>query len=251
MTAFDNLPDAGASQDADQLAIARGAGTARQTVARIKEAARNGVALLAGAAFLGAVSGVAPTAADHLTRRDFVEALAPEVWAEITAGDTIPVKKVVVHGGLYFGCITEHIKGATGPDGDAANWVLLSNYGGAWTDKWWPRGTFLSHAGYAYVATAVVRAGSPQPNAANNVLWQLLGTIPAGVVSYNANTIITEAQDGWTFRATGATTRLLSLPNASGRARSGTAGSAWPRTARPPTKPSTRTAPTPSAGMPA
>ena len=38
----------------------------------------------------------------------------------------------------------------------------------------------------------------------------------AQVRSYNANTIVTAVQRGWTFRATGAATRLLSIPNASG-----------------------------------
>ena len=216
MTDFNDLGEAGASQNGDQFAIARGGSTLRQAIARIVSEARAGVALLGGAVFTGHVSGIAPAAAAHFTRLDFVEALSPEVWAEIANGTTIPVKKIVTHGGLYFGCITQHNKGATGPDGDPANWVPLTNYGGAWTDKWWPRGVFVTHAGYVYVATAVIRAGSPQPNAATNVLWQLLGTIPAGVVSYNVNTIITEAQRGFAFRATGAVTRLLSLPNASG-----------------------------------
>ena len=216
MTAFNDLPEAGTSQGTDQLAVTRGNATLRQTIARIIAAARDGLAQLAGATFTGAVRGIAPTAADHLTRRDFVESLASEVWAEIAAGTTIPVKKIVTHGGLYFACIAEHQKGATGPDGDADNWLVITNFAGPWSNKWWPRGTFVTHGGYPYVSTAVVPVNSPAPNAATNVLWLLLGTIPPGVVSYNANTIITAAQRGFTFRATGDTTRLLSLPNASG-----------------------------------
>ena len=37
-----------------------------------------------------------------------------------------------------------------------------------------------------------------------------------GIINYNQNTIIPASSRGWTYRATGNTTRLLSIPNASG-----------------------------------
>ena len=155
------------------------------------------------------------TSAAH--RREWQTRLGiPDDWSEIPAGTPIAIGKVVEHGGLYFAARVAHNRGGSGPDGDDTNWILLSNWGGTWTDKWWPRGTIVSRGGYPYVATAVVRAGSPAPNATTNVLWLLLGAIPPQVRSYSANFIVTAVMRGWTFRATGSTTRLLSLPNASG-----------------------------------
>ena len=216
MADFNNLQDAGASQDTDQIAVARGAATLRQTIARIRAAARNGVALLTGATFTGAVRGIAPTAADHLTRRDYVQALAPQVWADIANGTTINPSKIVLHGEGVFCCIRQHNKAATGPDGDPQNWIQISNFRGPWTNAWFPIGSFVTRGGYAWVNTVAVVRGDPAPDAANNVKWLLLGVIPPGVVSYNVNTVIASGNRGWTYRATGAATRLLSLPNASG-----------------------------------
>ena len=64
------------------------------------------------------------------------------------------------------------------------------------------------------LAAATARADSPEHR--REWLERLGAAALAGAVSYNTNTIIPGTADGWLYRATGATTRLLSLPNASG-----------------------------------
>ena len=140
----------------------------------------------------------------------------PQSWADIPSGSPVPLGQVVIHNGAYFGCIQAHNRVSTGPDGDSVRWILLSNWRGVWTDTWYPQGSFVSHASFPYAATQNVSRGDVAPNAATNTKWLLLGSIPTSVVSYSVNTIIPAANRGWTYRATGSTTRLLSLPNASG-----------------------------------
>ena len=137
-------------------------------------------------------------------------------WSDIPSGTAIKVGKVVEHGDAFFGCITDHNRGGTGPDGDATNWILLSNYRGDWSAAWYPAGAFVRRSGLPYVATSAVTVHDPAPDSATNTKWLRLGSVDPSVVSYSANTIIPAANRGWTYRATGGTTRRLSLPNASG-----------------------------------
>ena len=208
MTDFNDLQDAGASQDNDQVAVARGTGTFRQTIGRI-------IAAMRGAANTLPAATARATSAAHA--REWRNRLGiPDDWSEIPNGTALGLGKVVEHGGAFFGCITAHAKGSTGPDGDAANWALLTNFYGAWSNAWFPAGAFVTHSGLPWLATQAVVRNDPAPGAAANTKWLQLGTAPLQVRTYTANTIITAAQRGWTFRATGAATRLLSLPNASG-----------------------------------
>ncbi len=134
-------------------------------------------------------------------------------WSEIPSGTAIGLGKVVEHGGAYFGCITAHNRGGTGPDGDAANWVLLSNYRGNWVDAWYPAGSFVRHAGLPYVATVAVARGDPAPNASNNVKWLLLGALPPTVVNVSNTTSIPATANGNTYRVTGNVARTITLPD--------------------------------------
>ncbi len=134
-------------------------------------------------------------------------------WSEIPSGSAIGLGKVVEHGGAYFGCITAHNRGGTGPDGDAVNWVLLSNYRGNWVDAWYPAGSFVRHAGLPYVATVAVARGNPAPNASNNVKWLLLGALPPTVVNVSNTTSIPATANGNTYRVTGNVARTITLPD--------------------------------------
>ena len=137
-------------------------------------------------------------------------------WSEIPSGTAIGLGKVVEHGGAYFGCITAHNRGGTGPDGDAANWILLSNYRGNWVDAWYPAGAFVRHAGLSYVATVAVARGDPAPNASNNVKWLILGAPSTDVVIASSNTAIPATADGDTYIHTGSSNITYTLPAASG-----------------------------------
>lgn len=140
----------------------------------------------------------------------------PEEWTDIANGDTVGLGKIVIHSGAYFGCITGHTKGSTGPDGDPTNWTLLSNWRGDWSAAWYPAGAFVRHAGLPWVATAVVAISDPAPDAATNTKWLQLGATQATVVSAAVNTIIPASGRGNTYVQTGSTARRFSLPDASG-----------------------------------
>ena len=150
-------------------------------------------------------------------RREWQNRLSiPDDWSEIANGTAIALGKVVEHGGGYYGAITAHSKSSTGPDGDAANWVLLSNYRGAWVDAWYPVGSFVTHSGLPYIATAAVVRGNPQPNAAANTKWLQLGASPIAVVIASSNTSIPASANGNTYVHTGSSNITYTLPAASG-----------------------------------
>ena len=85
-------------------------------------------------------------------------------WSEIANGTAMALGKVVEHGGAYFGCITAHNKGATGPDGDPTNWTLLSAFYGAWSAAWYPAGAFVIHGGSPWIAGQAVINSDPAPD---------------------------------------------------------------------------------------
>ena len=154
------------------------------------------------------------TSATH--RREWQNRLGiPDDWSEIPNSTPMALGKVVEHGGAYFGCINAHNKGSTGPDGDAANWVLLSNWRGDWTNAWYPVGAFVSRAGSPYVAVQAVVLNDPAPDASNNVKWLQLGASPPTVINVSADTAIPASADGDTYRVTGSTTRTITLPDPS------------------------------------
>lgn len=137
-------------------------------------------------------------------------------WSEIPNGTAISSGKVVEHGGGYYGAITSHTKSSTGPDGDAANWVLLSNFRGAWSNAWWPAGTIMTRGGLPWVATSAVVLNDPAPDASNNTKWLALGTLPPSVVIASSNTSIPASADGNTYVHTGSSNITYTLPAASG-----------------------------------
>ena len=120
---------------------------------------------------------------------------APQNWADIPNGEAITIGKVVHHGGRYFGCITNHNRGGTGPDGDPANWIVLSNYGGNWVAAWYPPGMFVTHAGLPWVATALVTVNDVAPDDAANTKWLRLG-IPADTFAELTGATFTGAVKG-------------------------------------------------------
>ena len=140
----------------------------------------------------------------------------PQRWSTIPVNTPIVRGKVVEHGGAYFGCITAHNRGGTGPDGDAANWTLLSNFRGAWAAAFYPAGSFVTHAGLPWMATEGVVNTDPPPNAVANTKWLLLGSAPRSVVTGAINQNIPSTANGNTYALTGSTARTFFLPNASG-----------------------------------
>ena len=96
-------------------------------------------------------------------------------WSEIANGTAIGLGKVVEHGGAYFGAITAHSKSSTGPDGDAANWSLLTTFYGTWSNVWFPAGAVVIRNGSPYMAGQAVVRNDPAPDAGNNVKWISLG----------------------------------------------------------------------------
>lgn len=96
-------------------------------------------------------------------------------WSDIPSGTAIDLGKIVEHNGAYFGCITTHNRGGTGPDGDSTNWILLSNWAGAWSDAWYPAGSMVSRGGLPWVAVQNVSRGDPAPDASTNTKWLRLG----------------------------------------------------------------------------
>ena len=159
-----------------------------------------------------------------LVTRTALAALAPRAWADIPTGTTITVGTVTEHGDAFFGCITQHNKSSTGPDGDAANWVLLSNWRGDWTNAWYPVGAMVEHNDLPWVATQAVVRNDPAPGAAANVKWLAIGSAAPAVVSASINTIIPAGADGHTYRATGSSALRFTLPDASG---AGAVPDAW------------------------
>ena len=140
----------------------------------------------------------------------------PLIWADIPNGTPIPVGHVVVHGGAFFGCITQHNKGSVGPDGDAANWTLLSNWRGDWSNAWYPVGAFVRDAGVAWIAGTAVVLNDPRPSASNNVKWLRLGSSEPTVVIASSNTAIPASARGNTYVHTGSSNITYTLPAASG-----------------------------------
>lgn len=122
--------------------------------------------------------GLSATNQDALTLRYGAEAPA---WADIPANDPIVMGQIVTHGGSLFGAITNHNKGASGPDGDTTNWIILSNWTGTWSNKWYPAGAFVSRQdggsgmNRPYVALQNVVQGDVAPDNASNTKWLLLG----------------------------------------------------------------------------
>lgn len=114
-------------------------------------------------------------------------------WAGIANNTTVAVGTLVHHGGATFACITQHAKGATGPDGDPTNWIILTNWGGTWSNKWYPPGVFVAHAGNPYVSLQAVVQNDPQPNANNNTKWLRLNTDISALATTTAlNTAIAD-----------------------------------------------------------
>lgn len=140
----------------------------------------------------------------------------PEVWSTIANGTQISLGKVVIHGGAYFGCITQHAKGSTGPDGDPTNWILLSNWRGDWAAAWYPAGSLVRRAGLPWVATAVVSRNDPAPDASTNTKWLRLGSSSTAVVVASSNTSIPASANGNTYLHTGSSNITYTLPAASG-----------------------------------
>ena len=75
-------------------------------------------------------------------------------------------------------------------------------------------GKIALHSGAVYCCIAAHAKGVMGP-AQDRGNWLRVSDHPS-VVGYNQNTIIPESSRGWTYRATGNTTQLLSLPDASG-----------------------------------
>ena len=150
-------------------------------------------------------------------RREWANRLGvPDDWSDIANGTAIAIGKVVEHGGAYYGAITAHSKSSTGPDGDEANWVLLSNWRGNWVDAWYPTGAMVRHSGLPYVATSAVVRGNPAPDAAANTKWLALGVAPPAVVIASSNTSIPSTANGNTYVHTGSSNITYTLPAASG-----------------------------------
>ena len=141
---------------------------------------------------------------------------AAQDWSTIPAGTTIRLGKVVEHGGSYFGAIAQHNRGGTGPDGDATNWVQISNWRGTWTAAWYPAGSFVSHNGLPWVAESQVTASDPAPDAATSTKWLQLGSAPTAVVIASSNTSIPTSANGNTYVHTGSSNITYTLPRASG-----------------------------------
>lgn len=137
-------------------------------------------------------------------------------WSEIPNGTAISSGKVVEHGGGYYGAITSHTKSSTGPDGDATNWIILSNFRGAWSNAWWPAGTIMTRGGLPWVATSAVVLNDPAPDASNNTKWLALGSLPPSVVIASSDTTIPASADGNTYVHTGSSNITYTLPQASG-----------------------------------
>ena len=140
----------------------------------------------------------------------------PQVWNTIPQGTTIRVGKIVTHGAAWFACQAEHARGGTGPDGDATNWLQISNWRGDWTAAWFPEGSFVRHAGLPWVATEQVTASDPAPNASTNTKWLQLGSPQSAVVIASSNTTIPSSARGNTYVHTGSSNITYTLPAASG-----------------------------------
>lgn len=96
--------------------------------------------------------------------------LEPRRFNQIPQGDPILIGDVVEHNGGYYGALTAHNRGSAGPNGDAANWQVLSNFQGAWRAIYFAMGTFVTHNGHLWVATGQI-TNAMQPGAANAPLW--------------------------------------------------------------------------------
>ena len=110
-----------------------------------------------------------------IARDTEVTTASPQVWQNIPNGGAVAIGKVATHGGAYFGSLTNHTRGGTGPDGDPTNWVLLSNYRGDWVAAWYPVGSIVSRGGFPWVATSAVTINDPAPDAGTNTKWLRLG----------------------------------------------------------------------------
>ena len=140
----------------------------------------------------------------------------PVAWSTIPLNTPIRVGQIVTHNGGYYGCITNHNRPTLGPDGDAARWILLSNWFGNWRDTWFPIGSLVQRAGFPWVAIQTVVQGDVAPDAATNTKWLRLGTRPPGIVIASSDTTIPETAEGNTYVHTGAGDVTYTLPPASG-----------------------------------
>ena len=209
------LPAPGTSGDPVSQAIADVIGEALDGLAEFTyDASNNTFAFTVQANSVTAAMARATTLAH---RREWRNRLGiADDWSEIPANTPIELGKVVEHGGAYFGCITAHNRGGTGPDGDAVNWTLLSNWRGDWVDAWYPVGALVRRAGLPYVATQAVQRGNPAPDATTNVKWLRLGAASIAVVSGAVNQNIPASANGHTYVLTGSNARTFFLPAASG-----------------------------------
>ena len=98
------------------------------------------------------------------------------IWADIPNNESIPLGTLVNHGGLTFAAIATHNKIATGPDGDSTNWIAVTNYGKAWSAKFWPIGVIVTRSGNPYISTQLVTNADVAPDHASNTKWLRLNT---------------------------------------------------------------------------
>ena len=116
-----------------------------------------------------------------------------QVWADIPNNQSIPLGTLVNHGGLTFAAIVTHNKIATGPDGDATNWLVATNYGGDWSAKWWPPGMIVRRNGNPYISTQTISNSDVAPDHASNTKWLRLNTDISGLATTTAlNTAIAD-----------------------------------------------------------
>ena len=104
---------------------------------------------------------------------------AIEAWTGITNGTAIPIGKVVVYDGEFYGCWVAHSKAATPtPNANDAQWRLLSTYLGGWRSGAFPKGSIVERAGHFWVANKNVASGQGSPTAANQTNWVQIDNDP-------------------------------------------------------------------------
>ncbi len=217
MAGFSDLGDAGASQDADQVAIVRGAATLRQGIGRIL----SGIAGRIGNNELAAATARADSAEHQAEWRARLAAAGlpgVTIAASSTAIPTSARGNTYVHTGSLN--ITYTLPAASGGGAVPNGWeVVVSNQGAG--DL-----TIDGHGSDTIdgEATLVItdNGRSVRLQKLSNTVWAVIADTkdetgaaanPPTVVNVAANTAIPDTAFGDTYRVTGNTARTITLPD--------------------------------------
>ena len=118
-------------------------------------------------------------------------------WSSIPQNQSVPLGTIVKHGNYTYMCITVHNRRGNGPDSDAGNWQLLTNYQGVWSQGYYHAGAITVQGTGVYLALHTVNNTDPAPNASTNVKWLQINNVepPARYIELTVNTGLSVAAE--------------------------------------------------------